>query len=237
MATKKSTSTVKKRNWAFVLYPESAPADWLDQLQKTGLQGAISPLHDSDLNADQTAKKPHYHVIVCYSGPTSYNVVKSLTDALNQPIPQALEQIRGYYRYFTHKDNPEKHQYNESDIRSFNGFSISDYVELTRSEIQTIKNDLIQFVRDNHITEYGILVNIVTDCQTDGTFNSSHLEVLCNNTMFFTSLLKSYRHGGFGDSDRERERPQGGILAGGDLRSEAEQIQPLAPCESDTDNT
>ena len=25
---------IKKRNWAFVLYPESAPADWEEQLQK-----------------------------------------------------------------------------------------------------------------------------------------------------------------------------------------------------------
>ena len=89
---------IKKRNWAFVLYPESAPADWREQLQKTGLQCAISPLHDKDMNPDNTPKKPHYHVILTYSGPTSYNVVKALTDGFNQPIPQALEQVRGYYR-------------------------------------------------------------------------------------------------------------------------------------------
>ena len=105
---------IKKRNWAFVLYPESAPADWREQLQKTGLQCAISPLHDKDMNPDNTPKKPHYHVILTYSGPTSYNVVKALTDGFNQPIPQALEQVRGYYRYLTHKDNPEKAQYDEN---------------------------------------------------------------------------------------------------------------------------
>ena len=64
---------------------------------KTGLQCAISPLHDKDMNPDNTPKKPHYHVILTYSGPTSYNVVKALTDGFNQPIPQALEQVRGYY--------------------------------------------------------------------------------------------------------------------------------------------
>ena len=31
-------------------------------------------------------------------------MVKALTDGFNQPIPQALEQVRGYYRYLTHKD-------------------------------------------------------------------------------------------------------------------------------------
>ena len=115
---------IKKRNWAFVLYPESAPADWREQLQKTGLQCAISPLHDKDMNPDNTPKKPHYHVILTYSGPTSYNVVKALTDGFNQPIPQALEQVRGYYRYLTHKDNPEKAQYDEREIKTINGFNI-----------------------------------------------------------------------------------------------------------------
>ena len=39
---------VKKRNWAFVVYPESLPEGWLDLLRETGLQCAISPLHDKD---------------------------------------------------------------------------------------------------------------------------------------------------------------------------------------------
>ena len=28
---------LKKRNWAFVVYPESAPSDWIEQLQQRGL--------------------------------------------------------------------------------------------------------------------------------------------------------------------------------------------------------
>ena len=75
---------VKKRNWTFVLYPESAPADWLEKLQLTGLQAEISPLHDKDINPDGTVKKAHYHIIVCYSGPTSYTVVKGLTDIVGK---------------------------------------------------------------------------------------------------------------------------------------------------------
>ena len=69
---------VKKRNWTFLVYPESAPADWVSKLQATGLPVAISPLHDKDINPDGELKKAHYHVIVCYSGPT-YNVFGSDT--------------------------------------------------------------------------------------------------------------------------------------------------------------
>ena len=125
------TKNVKKRNWAFVAYPESLPTDWKEQLQATGLQVAISPLHDRDVDPTGELKKPHYHVILCYAGPTSYNVVKGLTDSLKGPIPQPLEQVRGYYRYFTHMDNPEKYQYSPDTIETINGFSIMDFVELT----------------------------------------------------------------------------------------------------------
>ena len=155
---------VKKRNWAFVLYPESAPNNWLDLLQQTGLQFCVSPLHDKDLNADNTLKKAHYHIILIYDGPTTYNNVRQLTESLGQPIPQPLEQVRGYYRYLTHKDNPEKYQYDEKDILTFNGFSIKDFIELTTSEVMQIKKSIQQFIRDNEILEYSLsLINCLID--------------------------------------------------------------------------
>ena len=53
---------VKKRAWGGVIYPESLPENWLEILQNSGLQIAISPLHDKDINPDGTIKKPHYHI-------------------------------------------------------------------------------------------------------------------------------------------------------------------------------
>ena len=180
---------IKKRNWAFVLFTDSAPEDWRERLQKTGLQCAISPLHDRDVNPDGVAKKPHYHVILAYSGPTSYNVVKTLTDSLNQPIPQALEKIRGYYRYFTHKDNPEKAQYEESDIRAINGFNIADFEELTRSEVVQIKKSLQSFIRQRGIFEYADLMDILQDEEMNVEY-----EVASSNTFFFDKYIASRRN-------------------------------------------
>ena len=180
---------VKKRNWAFVLYPESAPADWVDKIQQTGLQCAISPLHDKDVNPTGEPKKPHYHVIVTYSGPTSYNVVKGLTDELQQPIPQPLEQVRGYYRYLTHQDNPEKAQYDVRDIRTINGFNIADFAELTRSEVTQIKKALQVLIRQNGLTEYAELMDYLQDAGMDAEY-----EVASNNTLFFGRYLGSRRH-------------------------------------------
>ena len=50
------TQKTKKRNWTIVCYPESLPKDWKDILRESGLQVAISPLHDKDLNPDGTEK-------------------------------------------------------------------------------------------------------------------------------------------------------------------------------------
>ena len=122
MAEKKEN--LKKRNWTFVLYPESAPADWIEQLKLSGLMCAISPLHDKDVNPTGEPKKAHYHILLVYSGPTTFSAVAKFTASLNATIPQALESVRGMFRYFSHKDNPEKHQYNEADIINVNGLAL-----------------------------------------------------------------------------------------------------------------
>ena len=184
-----AAKSVKKRNWAFVLYPESAPENWQEMLSKTGLQCAISPLHDLDIDPTGEPKKPHYHVIACYAGPTSYNVVKGLTDALNAPIPQALEQVRGYYRYLTHKDNPEKAQYDEHDIKTINGFDIMDWVELSKSEVLSIKRELQTLIRESDILEYSDFMDLLQDSNM-----TSQYDVASSNTYFFEKYISSRRN-------------------------------------------
>lgn len=180
---------VKKRNWAFVLYPESAPADWREQLQKAGLPCAISPLHDQDVNATGEPKKAHHHIILVYGSPTTFKNVESLTKRLNQPIPQPLEQVRGYYRYLTHEDNPEKAQYSKADIQTLNGFSISDFVEMTKSEVTKYKREIVAFIQDNYMTEYADLM----DALLAGAGPEEWFDVASNNTLFFSAYLKSRR--------------------------------------------
>lgn len=184
-----ASKNVKKRNWTFLVYPDSAPADWRDVLQKTGLQCAISPLHEFDVNPTGEIKKAHYHVIASYSGPTSYNVVKALCDSLNSPIPQALEQVRGCYRYFTHKDNPEKYQYDEADIEFINGFSILDFVELSKSEVLAIKKRLQSLIRENDFLEYSDFMDWLMDLELTNEY-----DVASSNTYFFEKYISSRRN-------------------------------------------
>jgi hypothetical protein len=192
MSENKSTKVVKKRNWCFFVYPESAPANWTEILQQRGLVFTVSPLHDKDVavkNVIGEEKKPHWHVIACWNGPTAYSVVKALTDELNAPIPKPCENIRGYYRYFTHKDNPDKYQYDEKEIRSFNGFNIADYIEQTKSEVNQIKRQLQRLIRDKNIIEYAELMYYLDD---NAMYNEH--DVANSNTMFFSKLITSRRH-------------------------------------------
>lgn len=186
---KRSKKVIKKRNWAFIVYPESIKEDWIGELQLTGLPFAISPLHDADCNPEGEVKKAHYHVIVCYSGPTSYSVVKRLTDSLGATAPQALEQVIGYYRYLTHKDNPEKAQYDEADIVRGNGFNILDYSDLKASEKEKIKKDLQILIKERSLLEYCDLMDILLEFGTDEQYS-----VASNNTYFFDKYLTSLRN-------------------------------------------
>lgn len=183
------------RLWAFVVYPDSAPENWVELLQQSGLQCAISPLHDRDENADGEEKKPHWHVIaVWHNGSATYSMAKALTDSLNAPIPQLLASVRGYYRYLTHADNPEKVQYSEKDIRTLNGFNIADFVELTKTEVAEIKKRLQRIIIDGDILEYSDLMDLILDSDMVNEY-----EVASNNTLFFNSYIRSRRF------KRERE--------------------------------
>lgn len=183
-------------------YPESAPSDLFEQLKISGLPMAVSPLHDRDFEADgQTQKKPHWHILLTYPGPTTYNAVKAFTARFNSPGPIPLEAVRGYYRYLTHKDNPEKAQYPEDGITCFNGFSINDFVEITRTEVDAIKGRLVSLIREQGIIEYADLLNHLQDSRLENEFS-----VASNNTLFFNTYITSMRHKG---ENRKQQKDKG----------------------------
>ena len=109
----------RTRIWTFVCYPDSVPADWEQILtERFNLQWARSPLHDSDFNADETQKKPHWHIVLVFDGVKRYEQVKEISDTINATIPQKVHNLQGLMRYFIHLDNPEKAQYDIKDIKA-----------------------------------------------------------------------------------------------------------------------
>ena len=62
----------RTRNFATVVYPESAPADWMERLDQCHVAALVSPLHDRDTNPSGEPKKPHYHVLLMFESPADY---------------------------------------------------------------------------------------------------------------------------------------------------------------------
>lgn len=110
----KSAQTEKRtRNWIGIFYEESLPENWKSKLD--GLQYALSPWHDRDLNDDGTPKKKHRHVFLKFPNVKSFQQVETIFKELNQPHPLPCQNTVGTIRYFCHLDNPEKAQYDIKD--------------------------------------------------------------------------------------------------------------------------
>lgn len=180
----------KNRNWTFLVYPDSAPTNWFEFLQETGLPFAVSPLHNKDFNPTGDQKKPHYHVLICFPGPTTFNKVNNdICANLNSPIPKRLLSVVGMYRYFTHKDNPEKYQYSDVDIRVSNGFDIKEYNALTTSQTLLLMKELILLCKQKKFTEYCQIINFLLKEDSTDLF-----QVASSHVTFFDRYLSSTRN-------------------------------------------
>ncbi len=95
----KEKKDAKSREWWCVVYPDSAPSNWRELVQETFLEAYISPLHDKDKNPDGTPKKPHYHVVLAWSGPTTFSNAKNIMGEFKGVIqPKVIGSLRGVCR-------------------------------------------------------------------------------------------------------------------------------------------
>lgn len=199
MAEKKSSSgDTRTRSWTFVLYDDSAPENWRDILDDMHIEWIESPWHDKDINGNGEPKKKHKHILLLFQGKKSYEQIKELTDMLNQPIPQRCHNAKAMVRYMAHLDNPEKAQYNPSDIIGHGGADVSDMLRPSSSERYTIIKDMIDYIRSAGITEFQDLMDYAADVHYDDWF-----PLLCDNSAYVVGLyIKSQRHRAAG-SQRE----------------------------------
>lgn len=149
-----SSKIVKGRDWAIIVYPESAPENWREILDDTHIKWIESPLHDKDVNPDKTLKKPHWHVMLSSDGPISLNAVLKIVEPLNVPQPQKVGSGRGMVRYMIHLDNPEKYQYSKDEIIGHCGADVESYFELTKTNKISLMKDIITYIYDNQIDNY-----------------------------------------------------------------------------------
>lgn len=184
---KEKKKDLRSRTWALVVYPDSAPEKWRDILDSTHIAWVESPLHDKDINPDETPKKAHWHIILMFGTMKSYSQVKEVADLLHAPIPQKVQSIKGAVRYLVHTDNPEKYQYKREDIKCHGGATVDQYFKLSMQSREAVLWDIMEFIRDEELESYSAFIGY---CQA--TDNREWFSIATNyNTLAIKTLLDS----------------------------------------------
>ena len=185
MSEKKSNGRGRTRNFATVVYPESAPENWQEILSDQFVPAFISPLHDKDQNPDKTPKKPHYHVLIMFEGVKTLDQAQSIFTLIGGVGCEKVNSLRGYARYLCHLDNPEKHQYSPEDVRQMCGADYAAACSLVTDKYKAIR-EMMEFCQEHDIHSYHDLLEHASMNRMDW------FRVLCDNgTVVIKEYLKS----------------------------------------------
>lgn len=187
------TKDGRSRNWAFIVYPQSAPDNWRDILDDLHIEWVESPLHDQDINpGTNEKKKAHWHILLLFSGSKSYDQILQITASINATIPIVCQSVSGMIRYMAHLDNPEKAQYCLSDIKAHGGADLQSYLKPTSAERYRYIREMQAYIRENNIIEYCDFLDFAAAEHPDDWF-----PLLCDSCSYVIgSYIKSRRHSG-----------------------------------------
>lgn len=190
--------------WSAIAYPESAPEGWMERLKATGLEIAISPLHDKDKWIHDSPemvdietgeiipkgarykvgdrKKAHWHIIVKSDKRMSYmeanNLIRNITHG---PYVQKCRSLKNAYEYFLHLNHPEKYQgYDKDEIVIANNF----HLEPNKYEAGVMQCEIINTIHEHGMTEVWQLTEQYKD-------QPEYIAIIAAKPGIFTSLLHS----------------------------------------------
>lgn len=172
----KSRAGERTRNWASVFYPESCSPEWQDIITSWHVPVLVSPLHDKDTNATGEPKKPHYHIMIMYASPQPEDRVRELFAQIGAVGCEWVKDARSYGRYLCHLDNPEKAQYEPSDVKEFAGADYQSLIESDADCLQALREMMI-WCNENQVYIYKDLVDYAA----------------LHNDKWFRALAKSQR--------------------------------------------
>lgn len=148
------------RNWTFVFYPDSAPNDYEGIIRSWNVEAYLSPLHNEDKNGDGEDKKAHWHVVLCFSGNKSLEQVQELSNELSGVLlsveKNRVADKRVMVRYLVHYDNPEKHQYEVSEIKEFGGADALSFF-VGEKEDSGVICEMMEWCEEQGITSFAKL--------------------------------------------------------------------------------
>lgn len=179
----------RSNKWAFLIYQESAPENYLDVLEEMHIPFVLSPWHDKDVNKESGEfKKAHKHGVLFFESLKSYTQVSELlTEKLHTPSHvEVVMSPKGMYDYFIHAENPDKTLYNMDEIESGCGFELEQFLITNNND--HFLSTVIDIIEEHNFTEFN---NLVRYARVE---NLSLLNLIIDKTYFFAKYLDSRRH-------------------------------------------
>ena len=181
MSEKKSNSQ-RTRNYACVVYPDSAPENWKEIIAESKIPVIISPLHDSDLNPDNVPKKVHAHVMAMYEGVKTREQVETFFKSFGGVGVEVVNSVRGMARYFCHLDNPEKHQYDINQVTCYGGVDYMHLIGTSADKAKAIR-EMLTYIEEDDVTCFADLLLYASINRSDW------FDALINNSAY---VIKEY---------------------------------------------
>lgn len=179
----------RSSKWAFLLYKDSVPEDYINVLKELHIPFILSPWHDKDVNRETGEfKKAHKHGALYFDSLKSYSQVSELlTEHLNTPAHvEIVRSPKGMYDYFIHAENREKTLYDSHDIESGCGFELEKFLKEQNSNEFFVR--VIDVIEEKDLVEFEDLVKYARNN------DSSLLSLIIDKTYFFTKFLDSRRY-------------------------------------------
>ena len=121
----------RNKYYATVVYPESAPLDWMDILNDSHVNAFVSPLHDKDVNKKTgEIKKPHYHVMIMFESLKTDVQAKGIFSQFGGVGCESINSIKAYARYLCHLDDKDKEKYSVDDVQIYGSINYETFIEI-----------------------------------------------------------------------------------------------------------
>ena len=207
--TKKSPDIKRKaRAWTFIIYEDSTDIEnfksQIADQERVGLK-AIYIKHDKDKNPDGSEKKTHWHIILIWEGPTTYNnALETAQSVATVNYIEAVRDLVGASRYLTHQDNPEKYQYSKDEVITVGNVDYTELITSSRNDRIELKK-MVSYIKENEITSFSYFCFYCMDN------NPEWFRILTERNTHFLGRLLQDQH--FEKEQEKREEVTRGFKA------------------------
>lgn len=189
----------RTRNWTVIFYPEDLPKNWTSLIDDLHFKWIQSPIHDKDINADGKPKKLHCHNLFMFENVKTFEQVENMLKEvfgesetgtiIGVASPKQVADRCAIVRYMAHLDNPDKEQYNVSEIIGHNGADVMEILKYSASETREMIVAMEEYIEDNNITELADFSKAIRY-----EYPEWHMILATKMTIYFNAFIRSCRH-------------------------------------------